>query len=363
LVESGDTEADVEGGMAKSFTLDRLTEVRDDLVQTHSSGKLVCVACAHRCKIGAEKRGICQLRFNDGQGLRVPWGYVSGLAVDPIEKKPFFHVRPGASALSFGMLGCDFHCAFCQNWYSSQTYRDSRASTRAQSISAQSMVDVASSRGCQIITSTYNEPLITAEWAHEIFSIAKAHGLLNGFVSNGHGTVEVIDYLQPVIDLFKVDLKAFRPASYRQLGGKLEAVTESISALHQRQIWVEVVTLLVPGFNDDPAELRDMAEFIAGVSVDIPWHVTAFHPDYEMTDRGPTPVSMLVKAREIGFSAGLKHVYAGNVPGALERGEDTMCPECKAVLVERRGFMVLGNRIGSDGACPDCQTAVAGVWS
>jgi pyruvate formate lyase activating enzyme len=342
--------------------LDQLTEVKSDLMRPHPSGKLICVACGHRCKIARGRRGICQVRFHDDQGARVPWGYVAGIAVDPIEKKPFFHVKPGAGALSFGMLGCDFHCAFCQNWYSSQTYRDARACTRAQEISTQDMLRVATSRGCRIVTSTYNEPLITAEWAHEVFSLARAEGLLSGFVSNGHGTPEVIDYLEPVIDLFKVDLKAFRAASYRQLGGRLEVVTETIAALSQRRIWVEVVTLLVPGFNDDPQELRDIAEFIAGVSVDIPWHVTAFHPDYQMTDRGPTPVALLVKAREIGLAAGLRYVYARNIPGAVARGEDTICHSCGSVLVERRGFMVSTNRMAAGGTCPDCGAAIAGIW-
>ena len=226
----------------------------------------------------------------------------------------------------------------------------------------QELLHVASSHSCRIVTSTYNEPLITAEWAHEIFSLARKEGMLTGFVSNGHGTTEMVDYLEPVIDLFKVDLKAFRRESYRQLGGRLEAVTDTILELHRRRIWIEVVTLVVPGFNDDPQELREITEFIASVSVDIPWHVTAFHPDYRMTDRGPTPPAVLVKAREIGLESGLRYVYAGNIPGAVKRGEDTICYRCGSVLVERWGFRVNANRMSASGTCPDCGTTIAGIW-
>jgi len=346
----------------REAALDRLTRAVDDLAIRHPSGKLVCVACAHRCKLAEGRRGVCQVRFREGGRLHVPWGYVAGMAVDPIEKKPFFHVLPGSGALSFGMLGCDMQCDYCQNWFTSQTLRDPRASTRAEPADEGGLVDAARRTGCLSVISTYNEPLITAEWARAIFTRARAAGLRTGFVSNGHATPEVLDYLEPVLDMMKVDLKAFREASYRRLGGRLPAVLDTIRRLHERGIWVEVVTLVVPGFNDDEEELADIARFLVSVSPDIPWHVTAFHPDYEMADRGATPGRTLARAREIGHREGLRFVYAGNLPGRISGGEDTVCPECRTTLIERWGFRVMANRLGPDGRCPGCGAAIPGIW-
>ncbi len=329
----------------------------------HPSGKVVCVACAHRCKLQEGARGVCLVRRREGQALAVPWGYAAGIAVDPIEKKPFFHFLPGSRALSFGMLGCDLHCAYCQNWFTSQSLRDEEATTRATPVTPDGLVAAALEHRCAVITSTYNEPLITAEWAHDVFALAKKAGLRTSFVSNGHATGEVLDYLAPVLDACKVDLKAFRPATYRALGGKLEAVKETIRALVERSIWCEVVTLVVPGLNDSDEELADIAAFLAGVSRQLPWHVTAFHPDYRMTDPPRTPAATLARAAHIGREAGLAFVYAGNLPGQLAGLEDTRCPSCSAVLIRRIGFTVLDNRLGDRGRCPDCRTLVAGVWA
>ena len=343
--------------------LDELTRPTDDLARDHPSGKLVCVACAHRCKLAPGKRGICQVRYREGSRLRVPWGYTGGVAVDPIEKKPFFHVLPGSAALSFGMLGCDMHCDYCQNWYTSQTMHDSEASTRTVRISEDGLVEAALNTGSQSVVSTYNEPLITAEWARSVFRAARARALRTGFVSNGHATPEVLDYLEPVIDMYKVDLKAFREKAYRDLGGRLSAVLDSIRMLHERGIWLEVVTLVVPGFNDDQGELREMTAFLASVSLDIPWHVTAFHPDYKMMDRSSTGARTLARAREIGLASGLHFVYAGNLPGALADAENTFCPACSSVVVERRGFRVVRNLLGVAGSCPNCGARLPGIWS
>ncbi len=346
-----------------SAALDQLTVTRRDLALAHRSGKLMCTACAHRCKLGDGARGVCLVRGRAGDGLVVPWGYTAGLAVDPIEKKPFFHFLPGCRALSFGMLGCDMHCAYCQNWFTSQSLRDERASTRAALTTPEQLVAAGRQHGCAVITSTYNEPLITAEWAHDVFAIAKRAGLRTSFVSNGHATPEVLDYLAPVLDACKVDLKSFRPETYRALGGKLEAVKETIRALSARGIWCEVVTLVVPGFNDSDEELAAIAAFLAEVGHELPWHVTAFHPDYAMTGPPRTPAATLARAAALGKAAGLAHVYAGNLPGQLASLEDTHCPACGAVLVRRQGFAVLGNRLGGDGRCRDCHAPVAGVWS
>ena len=322
---------------------------------------VLCFACGHRCKIGPERDGICKVRFNSGGKLYAPFGYVAGLAVDPIEKKPFFHALPGSTALSFGMLGCDYHCAYCQNWITSQALRDPAAGSQLQEITAERIVALALEHQTPIITSTYNEPLITTEWAVEVFKVARLYHITCSYVSNGNGTPEVLEYLKPYIQLFKIDLKSFRQKNYQQLGGKLDAVLETIRSLHTMGVWVEVVTLIVPGFNDSTEELNDIARFLLSVSPDIPWHVTAFHQDYKMTDPDPTPVKTLLHAVEIGYAAGLHFVYAGNISGGVGRYENTYCPSCKNLLIERRGFSVRENQI-VNGACPHCGQTIPGVW-
>jgi pyruvate formate lyase activating enzyme len=324
--------------------------------------KVRCFACAHRCLIPADGVGVCRVRFNERGILRVPAGYVAGLQVDPIEKKPFFHVMPGAQALSFGMLGCDFHCSFCQNWISSQTLRDPSAIAEPMRVTPEEMIALARRRGAQIATSTYNEPLITSEWAVEVFKRARQAGLATGYVSNGNATPEVLDYLRPWLDFYKVDLKGFNPAGYRQLGGKLEHVLETIAGLYERGFWVEIVTLVVPGFNDSEGELRDIARFIKSVSPDIPWHVTAFHSDYQMRDEGYTSARQIVRAAEIGCEEGQHYVYGGNLPGGVEGLENTRCHQCRTLLVEREGFSVLRNNIQA-GCCPKCRTKIPGMWT
>jgi len=348
--------------MDGTTALDRYTRFSAELARSHRSGKVRCVACAHRCLLAEGRRGACRVRFREGAGLRVPWGYTAGVALDPIEKKPFFHVLPGSAALSFGMLGCDMRCPFCQNWFTSQTLRDPRASDRVHPTTEDDLVAAALRAGAASLVSTFNEPLITAEWARSIFEKARLRGLLTGFVSNGHATPEVLEYLRPVMDMIKIDLKTMRSQGYRSLGGHLDAVLDTIREAHAAGFWVEVVTLVVPGFNDDPAELRDAARFLVSVSPDIPWHVTAFHPDYRMTDRGMTPPETLLHAWETGRSEGLRFVYAGNLPGLIEGGEDTRCPGCGSLLVSRRGFRVLESRVRPDGTCPGCGAPVPGIW-
>ncbi len=340
--------------------LDRLT-VRGRLWQKDGD-HVRCFACAHRCRLGPGRRGICQVRFQHDGELRVPFGYAAGVACDPIEKKPFFHVLPGGDALTFGMLGCDFHCAYCQNWLTSQTLQDPAAEAQWRITTPEELVAAAGRHGARLLVSSYNEPLITAEWAAAVFAQARLAGLLCGFVSNGHATPEALDFLQPWLAACKVDLKGFDERRYRALGGSLGAVTETIRGLHQRGIWVEVVTLLVPGFNDDDQELTAMAEFIASVSRDIPWHVTAFHPDYRMTDPPPTQPSDLLRAVEFGTEAGLRFVYAGNLPGRVVPWEDTRCPQCGETLIRRQGFRIGFNRLSADGRCPRCQRAIPGIW-
>jgi pyruvate formate lyase activating enzyme len=350
----------VDTGTSLAAWLDRKTR-EGELFERLPEQAVRCLACAHRCLIAAGQRGICKVRFNEGGALRVPFGYVAGLAVDPIEKKPFFHVLPGARALSFGMLGCDLHCAFCQNWLSSQTLRDPRAAASIEEIAVEDVVALALRHEAPVVTSTYNEPLITSEWAVAVFREARRHGLLCSYVSNGHATPEVLDYLAPYVSLFKIDLKSFQERRYRELGGTLDAVLRTIRGVHERGIWLEVVTLVVPGFNDSPEELRDIARFLVSVSPDIPWHVTAFHGDYKMGDREATSAAQLLGAAEIGVGEGLHFVYAGNLPGLTREWEDTRCPDCRALLVQRRGYRIVQNRL-ADGHCPDCARVIPGVF-
>jgi pyruvate formate lyase activating enzyme len=321
-----------------------------------------CVACGHRCLIKDGRRGICKVRFNEGGTLFVPRNYVAALQCDPVEKKPFFHVLPGANALTFGMLGCDFHCGYCQNWVTSQALRDEHASTEATDITAAAIVELAVRYDGRLVVSSYNEPLITSEWAVEVFDIARARGFVTGFVSNGNATAEALDFVRPHADCYKIDLKTMNEKHYRQLGGVLEHVLDSIRMVHERGLWLEVLTLVVPGFSSDPGELRAAAEYIAGIDPDIPWHVTAYHDDYKMT-AGDTTVNQLIAAAEIGKAAGLRHVYAGNIPGRVGSFEHTWCPSCHAALIERRGYHILANCLTSDGACPTCGTRIPGLWT
>ena len=322
-----------------------------------------CVACGHRCLIRDGRRGICKVRYNEGGTLYVPRNYVAALQCDPVEKKPFNHVLPGSNALTFGMLGCDLHCPSCQNWVTSQALRDPDAGAAPIDLSAEQLVDYAGRCGARLVVSSYNEPLITSEWAVEVFRVARPRGLLTGFVSNGNATPEALDFVRPHADCYKIDLKTMSDRNYRRLGATLERVLDSIRLVHERGLWLEVVTLVIPGFSDDEGQLRDAAAFIASVSPDIPWHVTAFHEDYKFYGMGGTSAAMLVRACEIGRAAGLRFVYAGNLPGRVGRWEDTHCPGCDAALVERTGYRITTNRLGADGRCPSCGTAVPGIWA
>jgi pyruvate formate lyase activating enzyme len=325
--------------------------------------RIRCFACGHRCPIPDGQPGVCKVRFNQGGKLYVPWGYIAGVQSDPIEKKPFFHVAPGSTALSFGMLGCDLHCSYCQNWVTSQALRDPKALAPVREAGPEDLVRLAIESGAAAVVSTYNEPLITAEWAAAVFQQAHRAGLLTGFVSNGNATPEVLEYLRPHLDLYKVDLKSFDDRHYHQLGGRLQPVLDSIRLIQQMGFWLEIVTLIIPGFNDSDEELRRIAEFIAGVSPDVPWHVTAFHKDYKMLGPENTPAATLVRAAEIGGTAGLKYVYAGNLPGRTGRLEDTVCPGCGETLVARQGYRISAYRVTAEGRCPACATVIPGRWN
>lgn len=344
--------------------LDPLT-VEGALYERLPEGAVRCFACGHRCLIRPGRRGICQARFNQGGELRVPWGYVAALQSDPIEKKPFFHVLPGSNALTFGMLGCDFHCAYCQNWVTSQALRDPRADIAVGSIrqvSPQDMLQLARRTRASVVVSSYNEPLITSEWAVGIFREAKAAGLMCAYVSNGNSTPEVMEYLRPYLSAYKVDLKCMQDQNYRKLGGVLQNTLDGIRRAREMGLWVEVVTLTIPGFNDSNEELWEAARFLAGVSPDIPWHVTAFHKDYKMTEPANTDTRTLLRAAEIGREAGLRYVYAGNLPGRVDEYENTYCSKCSRLLIRRSGYTILEYHLTASGSCPACQTPLPGLW-
>ncbi len=351
--------------MTLANKLDRLT-AEGKLFKKEDNNALRCFACGHRCLIREGRRGICKVRFNEKGKLRVPWGYVAALQADPIEKKPFYHFLSGENALSFGMLGCDLHCDYCQNWFTSQAMRDPAsdgAGRIVREISAAQLVELAQQTNSRIIASTYNEPLITSEWAVAVFKKAKEAGLKTAMISNGHATPEVLDYLRPYLDGYKIDLKSMQEKNYRQLGGVLQNVLDSIIQTHKLGLWVEVVTLVVPDFNDSNAELWEAARFLAGISPNIPWHVTAYHRDYKRQSGENTAVDTLIRAADIGREAGLNYVYTGNARGLAGEYESTHCPSCNQTLITRRGFIILDYQLGDNGSCPHCGEEIAGLWT
>lgn len=336
------------------------------LVEKQADGVVQCYACAHRCLVKPGKRGVCQVRFNKNGELLVPWGYVAAANPDPIEKKPFMHFLPGSVALTIGMLGCNFHCDFCQNWVSSQALRDQAAESGGsyiQEIQPEQLITYARRQHAPIICSSYNEPLITSEWAIDIFKLAKQEGMRNAYVSNGYATPEVLHALQPYLDGFKVDLKSMQQKNYTALGGKLQPVLDSIRLARELGMWVEVVTLVIPGYNDSNEELWEAARFLISVSPEIPWHVTAFHPMYKRTQTPSTSAAILQRAAEIGQEVGLHYVYAGNLPGRVGSLENTYCPKCQTLLVERQGYSLLDYQVTAEGTCPKCHQKIDGVWT
>lgn len=339
-------------------------QVREgDLYEPIERNRIRCFACGHCCPIAEGQAGVCKVRFNQGGKLYVPWGYVGGVQCDPIEKKPFFHAYPGALAYSFGMLGCDLHCSYCQNWVTSQALRDPHAVSDPLQATPELLVRDALCQGAKVLVSTYNEPLITAEWAVAIFKEARDAGLKTAFVSNGNGTPQVLEYLRPYIDFYKVDLKSFDDRHYHELGGRIGPILDTIRRLHDMGIWIEIVTLLIPGFNDSDDELRRLAEFLVSVSADIPWHVTAFHKDYKMSDPANTTPEDLMRAAEIGRNAGLRFVYAGNLPGMVGDLENTRCSNCGDLLIRRYGYFIEEYRLTPNSCCAKCGTHVPGRWA
>jgi pyruvate formate lyase activating enzyme len=329
--------------------------------QQAEEGKVVCNLCQHRCHIGPGKRGICGVRENrDGQLVSLVYGRLVSGNIDPIEKKPMFHFLPGSRSYSIATVGCNFQCLHCQNYQISQYPHLNKGEITGAACSPQSVVEGAMEAGCASISYTYVEPTIFYEFAYDCAVLARERGIRNVFVSNGYMTPEVTRHLAPVLDGINIDLKGFTADFYRKVcKARLEPVLENIRLFHELGVWVEVTTLVIPGLNDSEDELRAMARFLKGVSIDIPWHVTGFYPTYKMLDRPSTSLASLAMAREIGLAEGLRFVYEGNVAGS--GGEDTRCPECGAMLIRRTGFRSELAAM-ADGRCSACQFQVAGVW-
>jgi pyruvate formate lyase activating enzyme len=343
----------------------KVREAAPSLYEKLENNRVRCFSCGHCCPIPDGQPGVCKVRFNRGGTLYVPWGYAAGVQCDPIEKKPFFHAHPGALAYSFGMMGCDLHCGYCQNWVTSQALRDPNAVSQPLEATPELLVQGALDQGAKVLVSTYNEPLITSEWAVAVFKQAKAAGLLTGFVSNGNATPQVLEYIRPWLDLYKVDLKSFDDRHYHELGGRIAPILDSIRRIYAMGLWLEIVTLLIPGFNDSGDELRRLTEFLSNISPDIPWHVTAFHGDYKMQgdDQRDTTAEDLLQAAEIGRESGLRYIYPGNLPGRVGDWEDTHCPRCNETLIARYGYHVENYRLTREGRCPSCAYSIPGRWS
>ncbi|MFA5117749.1 MAG: AmmeMemoRadiSam system radical SAM enzyme [Candidatus Omnitrophota bacterium] len=320
-----------------------------------------CYLCAHHCRIARSQFGFCGVRQNiDGVLYTHVYGEVAALNVDPIEKKPLFHFLPGTQSLSFATIGCNFRCGFCQNWQISQESVRDASTLRAQKLSPEDIVQAAVKNACKSISYTYTEPTIFFEYALDTAKYARARGLYNNFVTNGYMTGGALRMIAPYLDSANVDLKAFREGSYKKVcAARLKPVLDSIKLMKQLGIWVEVTTLIVPGFNDSREELRDIAQFVAEVDKSIPWHISRFHPDYQFTENEATPEKTLKSAEQLGHKAGLQFVYVGNAYGW---GSDTYCPDCKKLLVKREGFSILENNIYS-GACAYCHSRIPGVFT
>lgn len=324
--------------------------------------RVACQLCAHHCVLSEGQFGICGVRQNI-DGILYTHVFEEAIAahIDPIEKKPFFHFLPGSKSLSIATVGCNFRCAFCQNWEISQERLSEGTGLHgSRHLPVKEVVRQARLNDCQSISYTYTEPTIFFEYAYETARLAKELGLRNNFVTNGFMTEAALEVISPYLDAANVDLKFFRDESYQKIcKGRLQPVLNSIKKMKELGIWVEVTTLVVPGLNDSEEELRDIARFLSGVDKDIPWHLSRFHPDYQYLKASPTPVSTLKMAAKIGREEGLNYVYLGNVWG---EGEDTFCPNCGALLIRREIFWVKINRI-KNGSCPECGQTVAGIFS
>lgn len=330
------------------------------LYEKTGNSRVKCNLCGHHCKIEQNKRGICGVRENrSGILYSLVYGKLIAENVDPVEKKPLFHVYPGSKSFSIATVGCNFHCTFCQNHEISQMPRESGI-IPGMDISPSSVVERALRSGSRTISYTYTEPTIYFEFAYDIARIATEKGLKNVFVTNGFMTEEALETISPFLHAANVDLKSFSDDFYRKrCGAHLEPVLKSLKKMKELGIWVEVTTLLIPTLNDGDDELRQIAGFISSLGAETPWHISRFHPQYKMMAFSPTPGSSIHRAAEIGKKSGLKYVYSGNVPG--DEGENTLCSHCGEHLIDRYGFYIRKLAL-KENRCPRCGTALEGIF-
>jgi pyruvate formate lyase activating enzyme len=320
-----------------------------------------CRLCSHNCIIKNGKRGICAVRENrDGTLYSLVYGKIISLNVDPIEKKPLFHFLPGSTSLSISTVGCNFRCKHCQNYEISQYPRERKFQIPGRDMSPEDVVGAAIQNNCKSISYTYTEPTIFFEFAYDCAKLAHEKGIKNVFVSNGYTGPDATKLISPFLNADNIDLKGSDKFYKDICGAKIEPVKETIRLMKELGVWVEVTTLVIPDHNDSEKDLTDIAEFIKSVDASIPWHVSQFYPTYQLMDKPRTPVSKLRQAVDIGYKAGLKYVYEGNVPG--EGGENTHCPACKNILIKRFGYNIIENMI-KDGKCPKCNALIEGVWT
>lgn len=329
------------------------------LYEKLNNGQIRCHLCAHRCLIDIGKKGFCQVRENiAGTLYSLVYGRTISQGIDPIEKKPLYHFYPGSRSFSIATPGCNFRCDWCQNWEISQMPREQHF-IAGQKQSPEDIVAAAVRTSCRSLAYTYTEPTIYFEYSYDTARLARDSGLANVYVSNGYMSAEMLELFHPWLDAANIDLKAFRDETYREyVGARLQPVLDSLKKLSNYGIWLEVTTLLIPGINDDPQELQELAEFIVTeLGAETPWHVSRFYPQYKLLNVPPTPPATLHRAVEIGRAAGLKHVYLGN----LVEETDTCCPGCGKILIQRRGFAISSNKVDGNGCCFYCGVKIAGV--
>lgn len=328
------------------------------------SGKVLCQACAQSCKLDEGEYGICGVRqVVDGELKSLVYGLAAAVNIDPVEKKPMFHFQPGSRSFSVGTVGCNFSCQFCQNYHISQYPKEHDYKVFGDELPPERIVEMALEHNCQSIAYTYNEPIVFFEYTYDTAKLAHEKGLKNIYVTSGYETRKAIDLLAPYVDGMNIDIKSFSDDFYREISGaRLKPVLECVKYAHEKGIWVETTTLLIPGKNDSEEEMKGIAEFLAGIDTSIPWHLSAFYPMYKMLDVPPTPASTLLKAYEIGKKAGLKYVYVGNLDDPEH--ESTFCPSCGNKVISRSGHIgqYVTNDLDEDGTCPHCGYKLEGVW-
>jgi pyruvate formate lyase activating enzyme len=332
-----------------------------------TDNKVQCLACSHKCIVNEEQTGICGVRQNkQGDLYLLVHNKPISVNIEPVEKKPLFHFLPGEKIFSLGTIGCNFGCEFCQNWEISQlpktidAIRQTGYERQQETWMPETIVQHCLESKIPMIAYTYNEPTIWTEYAYETMKLAKEKVIKKIWYSNGFMSQETLNLISPYLDAINIDLKSFSEDFYKNIcKARLEPVKENIKKIHEKGIWLEVTTLIIPKINDSDKELQQIAKFLKNISENIPWHISAFYPGYKMVDISSTPKESLIKAYQIGKQAGLKYVYIGNTPDA--EYESTYCPKCNFLLIKRLGLDMIENKI-QDGKCPKCNTEIKGIF-